>query len=131
MFVIMFTGIIFLSAILPSQLMVNLRSVRLCINTLEMLFQILWHMLGTFLVSGGAENVLVRWRLEDETKEFIPRMGSPIVHITVAPDNAFIAVAHELNGLNHFSLTYLIHLHKISVLLTLPDNARTPYGICH
>ncbi|CAG0884394.1 unnamed protein product [Darwinula stevensoni] len=53
---------------------------------------------GTFLVSGGAENVLVRWRLEDETKEFIPRMGSPIVHITVAPDNAFIAIAHELNA---------------------------------
>lgn len=39
---------------------------------------------GAYLLSGGEEAVLVIWQLHTGKKEFIPRVGAPIAHISVA-----------------------------------------------
>ncbi|EJD03775.1 uncharacterized protein FOMMEDRAFT_167102 [Fomitiporia mediterranea MF3/22] len=38
---------------------------------------------GAYLLSGGEESVLVIWQLQSGKKEFLPRLGSPILNITV------------------------------------------------
>ncbi|KAH9944212.1 WD40 repeat-like protein [Epithele typhae] len=38
---------------------------------------------GAYLLSGGEEAVLVLWQLHSGRKEFVPRVGSPIVHVTL------------------------------------------------
>ncbi|KAI0778384.1 WD40 repeat-like protein [Trametes elegans] len=38
---------------------------------------------GAYLLSGGEEAVLVIWQLHTGKKEFVPRVGSPIVHIAL------------------------------------------------
>ncbi|CAG0892356.1 unnamed protein product [Cyprideis torosa] len=48
---------------------------------------------GSHLYSGGEECVLVRWRIDDEFREFLPRLGSPIQHLVVAPGNVQTAVS--------------------------------------
>jgi NET1-associated nuclear protein 1 (U3 small nucleolar RNA-associated protein 17) len=44
---------------------------------------------GAYLLSGGEEAVLVIWQLHSEKKEFVPRVGSPIVSVSVnrTPDH--------------------------------------------
>ncbi|KAG0031342.1 hypothetical protein BGZ81_001370 [Podila clonocystis] len=55
---------------------------------------------GTYLLSGGEESVLVIWQLSTGHKQFLPRMGSEIKHITVSPDQSLYAVGHEDNSVN-------------------------------
>ncbi|OJT02754.1 WD repeat-containing protein 75 [Trametes pubescens] len=38
---------------------------------------------GAYLLSGGEESVLVIWQLHTGKKEFVPRVGSPIVHVAL------------------------------------------------
>ena len=38
---------------------------------------------GAYLLSGGEEAVVVIWQLHTGKKEYVPRVGSPIVHIAV------------------------------------------------
>nr|VWO94276.1 Transcriptional repressor rco-1 [Ganoderma boninense] len=38
---------------------------------------------GAYLLSGGEEAVLVIWQLHTGKKEYVPRVGSPIVHIAL------------------------------------------------
>ncbi|KAI0830514.1 WD40 repeat-like protein [Trametes gibbosa] len=38
---------------------------------------------GAYLLSGGEEAVLVIWQLHTGKKEFVPRVGSPIVHVAL------------------------------------------------
>ncbi|CCM03120.1 uncharacterized protein FIBRA_05241 [Fibroporia radiculosa] len=38
---------------------------------------------GAYLLSGGEEGVLVIWQLHSGKKEFVPRVGAPISHITL------------------------------------------------
>lgn len=54
--------------------------------------------LGEYLFSGGAENVLVKWQLKSARKEFLPRMTSAIQHIVKSPNNLIIATLHVDNG---------------------------------
>ena len=37
---------------------------------------------GVYLLSGGEESVLVIWHLDSGKKDFVPRVGSPIVSVT-------------------------------------------------
>ncbi|KAG0379289.1 hypothetical protein BGX24_000977 [Mortierella sp. AD032] len=55
---------------------------------------------GTYLLSGGEESVLVIWQLGTGHKQFLPRLGSEIKHITVSPDDAFYAMGHQDNSVN-------------------------------
>ncbi|XP_061464214.1 WD repeat-containing protein 75 isoform X2 [Rhineura floridana] len=53
---------------------------------------------GTSLLSGGIESVLVQWQDgSDAKKEFLPRLGSTIQHISVSPDGAFLCTSHADN----------------------------------
>lgn len=38
---------------------------------------------GAYLLSGGEESVLVIWQLQSGKKEFVPRLGSPVMNIAV------------------------------------------------
>ncbi|KAG0370671.1 WD40-repeat-containing domain protein [Gamsiella multidivaricata] len=55
---------------------------------------------GTYLLSGGEEAVLVIWQLNTGFKQFLPRLGSEIKHITVSPDQGFYAIGHQDNSVN-------------------------------
>ncbi|XP_074856825.1 WD repeat-containing protein 75 isoform X2 [Carettochelys insculpta] len=53
---------------------------------------------GNSLLSGGVESVLVQWRDgSDCKKEFLPRLGSTIEHISVSPDGTFYCTSHTDN----------------------------------
>ncbi|KAL6310151.1 WD40 repeat-like protein [Sparassis latifolia] len=39
---------------------------------------------GAYLLSGGEEGVLVIWQLHSAKKEYVPRVGAPIVHIALS-----------------------------------------------
>lgn len=39
---------------------------------------------GAYLLSGGEEAVLVIWQLNSGKKEYVPRVGAPIVHVSVS-----------------------------------------------
>ncbi|XP_032386107.1 WD repeat-containing protein 75 isoform X1 [Etheostoma spectabile] len=53
---------------------------------------------GTNLLSGGMESVLVQWRYNQEAeRDFLPRLGSAITHVTVSPDGALFCTSHSDN----------------------------------
>ncbi|XP_030613410.1 WD repeat-containing protein 75 isoform X1 [Archocentrus centrarchus] len=53
---------------------------------------------GTNLLSGGVESVLVQWRYNQESeRDFLPRLGAAITHITVSPDGALFCTSHSDN----------------------------------
>ncbi|KAF9187055.1 WD repeat-containing protein 75 [Haplosporangium sp. Z 767] len=55
---------------------------------------------GTYLLSGGEEAVLVIWQLQTGHKQFLPRLGSEIKHITISPDQGLYAISHQDNSIN-------------------------------
>ncbi|CAO3571143.1 unnamed protein product [Mortierella alpina] len=55
---------------------------------------------GTYLLSGGEESVLVIWQLQSGFKQFLPRLGSEIKHITVSPDQGLYAIGQQDNSVN-------------------------------
>ncbi|KAG0222065.1 hypothetical protein BGW41_006223, partial [Actinomortierella wolfii] len=55
---------------------------------------------GSYLLSGGEESVLVIWQLATGFKQFLPRLGSEIKHITVSPDQSLYALGHQDNSVN-------------------------------
>ncbi|XP_041524337.1 WD repeat-containing protein 75-like [Microtus oregoni] len=53
---------------------------------------------GSSLLSGGRECVLVEWRDgAEKNKEFLPRLGSTIEHISVSPAGDFFCTSHSDN----------------------------------
>uniref|UniRef100_A0A8C9SPG4 WD repeat domain 75 n=1 Tax=Scleropages formosus TaxID=113540 RepID=A0A8C9SPG4_SCLFO len=53
---------------------------------------------GTELLSGGVESVLVLWRYgAGSKKDFVPRLGSAIEHISVSPDGSLYCTSHKDN----------------------------------
>uniref|UniRef100_A0A3Q2XBL4 WD repeat domain 75 n=1 Tax=Hippocampus comes TaxID=109280 RepID=A0A3Q2XBL4_HIPCM len=66
---------------------------------------------GTNLLSGGVESVLVQWKYGQESqRDFLPRLGATITHVTVSPDGALFCTSHADNskiyfGFGLFSLT--------------------------
>jgi len=55
--------------------------------------------LGSYLLSGGHECVLVKWHVESKYRDFLPRLGAPISHVTCAKDNHLYATGHRDNGM--------------------------------
>lgn len=47
---------------------------------------------GAYLLSGGAEAVLVQWQLSTRHKSFLPRLGGPIDYLSVSEDSKFIGM---------------------------------------
>lgn len=55
--------------------------------------------IGGHMYSGGGECVLVKWTLANpHYKSFLPRLPAPIKHLTIAPDNLYVAVSTLDNG---------------------------------
>ncbi|KAM5151533.1 WD repeat-containing protein 75 [Mantella aurantiaca] len=53
---------------------------------------------GTALFSGGVESVLVQWSISlEHKKEFLPRLGAAIEHISTSPDGALHCTSHTDN----------------------------------
>ncbi|XP_051566531.1 WD repeat-containing protein 75 [Myxocyprinus asiaticus] len=53
---------------------------------------------GTNLLSGGIESVLVQWQFgADNKKEFLPRLGGSIVHISASDDGQLFCTSHSDN----------------------------------
>lgn len=48
---------------------------------------------GSYLLSGGEEAVFVLWQVDTNHKQFIPRLGSTISHISVSNDGKSYALA--------------------------------------
>ncbi|XP_076471971.1 WD repeat-containing protein 75-like [Babylonia areolata] len=54
---------------------------------------------GSCLLSGGHECVLVRWQMNSEHKDFLPRLGAPLHSVTPSPDGALYVTGHTDNVL--------------------------------
>ncbi|XP_014479883.1 PREDICTED: WD repeat-containing protein 75 isoform X2 [Dinoponera quadriceps] len=55
---------------------------------------------GTHMYTGGGECVLVKWTVANPAqKTFLPRLPAPIKHLTIAPDNSYVAVSTLDNGI--------------------------------
>uniref|UniRef100_H3DKH2 WD repeat domain 75 n=2 Tax=Tetraodon nigroviridis TaxID=99883 RepID=H3DKH2_TETNG len=52
---------------------------------------------STNLLSGGVESVLVQWKYQENQRDFLPRLGAAITHITVSPDGALFCCSHSDN----------------------------------
>lgn len=48
---------------------------------------------GAYLLSGGEEAVLVMWQLGTGNRQFLPRLGSTLTHISVSPNGNLYALA--------------------------------------
>ena len=78
---------------------------------------------GAYLLSGGAEKVLVIWQLETLEKTFLPRLGGPITHIARSPDDAACyALGQQDNAVR------LVSLARMEVLLSLHGVRPPPVG---
>lgn len=53
---------------------------------------------GSNMLSGGQEGVLVMWQYKTHHQEFLPRLGAPINHLVVSPDDSLTAVSQNENG---------------------------------
>ena len=73
---------------------------------------------GGHMYTGGGECVLVKWVLANpHLKSFLPRLPAPIKHLTIAPDNLYVAVSTLDNGINIFNCKIMsIFLVNISLL---------------
>ncbi|CAN0838454.1 WD repeat-containing protein 75 [Linum grandiflorum] len=47
---------------------------------------------GAYLLSGGKEGVLVVWQVDTGKKKFLPRIGSPLLHLVDSPDPSLSSV---------------------------------------
>jgi len=54
---------------------------------------------GAYMFTGGEEAVLVIWQMETKRKQFLPRLGSIIRHISLSPDGSIYALALADNSL--------------------------------
>lgn len=64
----------------------------------DMVMDLAFTVTGTSLLSGGRECVLVEWRDGSEkNKEFLPRLGSSIEHISVSPAGDLFCTSHSDN----------------------------------
>ena len=54
---------------------------------------------GSYLLSGGHECVLVKWQMNSEHKDFLPRLGSPLHSIASSPDGTLYVTSHTDNGM--------------------------------
>ncbi len=62
---------------------------------------------GSYLLSGADEAVLVFWQLATGHKQFLPRFGAPILHLSISPRGTMYAIAcadntiHMINAVNN------------------------------
>ena len=50
-------------------------------------------------MSVGQEGVLVRWQYKTHHQQFLPRLGAPIYHVAISPDDSLTAISQKDNGM--------------------------------
>uniref|UniRef100_A0A452QZT3 WD repeat domain 75 n=1 Tax=Ursus americanus TaxID=9643 RepID=A0A452QZT3_URSAM len=64
----------------------------------DLVMDLAFSVTGTSLLSGGRESVLVEWRdATEKNKEFLPRLGATIEHISVSPAGDLFCTSHSDN----------------------------------
>ncbi|XP_014664657.1 PREDICTED: WD repeat-containing protein 75-like isoform X2 [Priapulus caudatus] len=68
---------------------------------------------GSHLYSVGGENVLVKWTMgQTQHREFLPRLGAPIKHLSISSDSFMLATCHLDNSIqiisSHLTITQVI-----------------------
>ena len=63
---------------------------------------VLLYVSGSYMLSGGHECVLVKWRYNSPEKDTLPRLGAPIIGISCSSDNQYYATCHTDNSENPF-----------------------------
>ncbi|XP_069110726.1 WD repeat-containing protein 75-like isoform X1 [Argopecten irradians] len=63
---------------------------------------------GSYLLSGGHECVLVKWQYNSEYRDFRPRLGAPLCHVTISPDNLLYATSHHDNVIHLLSSNFSV-----------------------
>lgn len=56
--------------------------------------------LGSYLLSGGEEGVLVLWQLQTSHQQFRPRLGSAITSVSCSPNDSYFTVSLANNGIS-------------------------------
>jgi WD40 repeat protein len=54
---------------------------------------------GAYLLSGAKEAVLVTWQIGNGQKNFLPRLGAPILGISTSPDGSRYALSSADNAI--------------------------------
>ena len=72
--------------------------------------------LGSNILSGGEEGVLVMWQYSTHHKEFLPRLGAPINHLAISPDDSLTAVSQKENGMLLYKAAVSGCTYTVSVL---------------
>ncbi|XP_014242300.1 WD repeat-containing protein 75 [Cimex lectularius] len=84
---------------------------------------------GSSMYTGGGENVLVKWNIENPyMRNYLPRLSSHIVYISVSHDNQLVALATLDNGVQIVSSTNKLQcvLQQLSWSI-LPSNWLKPF----
>lgn len=80
---------------------------------------------GAYLVSGGAEKVLVFWHLALEKTQFLPRLGGPIDRVFVdahRPDHYAVALSNGAEGAHEIVVVLAVDLvSRLSVAPARPN----------
>ncbi|OQR74507.1 WD repeat-containing protein 75-like, partial [Tropilaelaps mercedesae] len=67
------------------------------------------HVSANFLYSAGSEGVLVRWDLESDERQFLPRLGMPIRQLAVAHNGKYVVCAHTDNTITVVQAPNTVH----------------------
>lgn len=52
---------------------------------------------GSTILSVGQKGVLVKWQYKTHQQQFLPRLGTPILHVVVSPNDSLTAVSQKDN----------------------------------
>ncbi|KAM7256211.1 hypothetical protein ACFE04_011952 [Oxalis oulophora] len=80
---------------------------------------------GAYLYSGGNEGVLVVWQLDTGKKKFLPRIGSPLLHLTFSSDPLLSSIScsdNQIHMLKMPSMDILKSISGIKPACPLPEN---------
>ncbi|KAI9204433.1 WD40-repeat-containing domain protein [Polychytrium aggregatum] len=77
---------------------------------------------GAYMLSGGEEAVLVVWQLETRNKQFLPRLNSEIVSVTVSPTGSLFALGHRDNSIRIISSVNLTVRQAVAGLKIAQEN---------
>ncbi|XP_077978936.1 WD repeat-containing protein 75-like [Glandiceps talaboti] len=58
---------------------------------------------GSYIFSVGHECTVVQWQYQTNRKDFLPRLGAPILKVSCSRDGAHIATSHEDNAIHVIS----------------------------
>ncbi|CAN0838453.1 WD repeat-containing protein 75 [Linum grandiflorum] len=84
---------------------------------------------GAYLLSGGKEGVLVVWQVDTGKKKFLPRIGSPLLHLVDSPDPSLSSISCADNQIHLVKRPSMEILKSISGIKLPCSHLETSMGI--